>query len=160
MTGTGQLWTEERHARMMELVAEGLSSALIAKQLGVSRNAVIGRLFRAGVKRKPPREVVPHGNLSLTKRNAAVSTAPVETLDRPTVWGVHQEPAPLPDAPPPPDRKSSGITMLEARAGQCRWVYDDKTICAAAVKKGTSWCPEHYSIVYRPVPSRKTQLPH
>ncbi len=59
-------WTKERHARLVELAANGLSPRQMAADLGVTRNAVIGRCHREDVPIKayerkpraprPPRE--------------------------------------------------------------------------------------------------------
>lgn len=46
-------WTDDRVARLRELDAEGLSSSQIADELGngISRNAVIGKRMRLGMKK-------------------------------------------------------------------------------------------------------------
>lgn len=43
-------WTAERQARLAALAAAGKSARDIAAELGVSRNAVLGRCYRTGVK--------------------------------------------------------------------------------------------------------------
>lgn len=52
-------WTDEQHARLVELAAEQMPTRQIASQLGITRNAVIGRARRTGVKLAdpPPRRV-------------------------------------------------------------------------------------------------------
>jgi hypothetical protein len=47
-------WTPERHERMLELLKDGLSTAAIARELGTTKNAVIGRLDRKGIKQRVP----------------------------------------------------------------------------------------------------------
>lgn len=42
-------WTTEKHARLVELAAQGLSVKNIAAELGMTRNAIIGRARREGV---------------------------------------------------------------------------------------------------------------
>lgn len=44
------VWTDERQADLERLAAEGLSASLIGARLGATRNAIIGRCFRTGVK--------------------------------------------------------------------------------------------------------------
>lgn len=48
------MWTAEMDAELMKLRAMGLSQAQIARSMGVTRNAVVGRLWRMmGRKRAP-----------------------------------------------------------------------------------------------------------
>lgn len=47
-------WSPERDAMLTELWAEGVSSALIGERLGISKNAVLGRVHRLHL---PPRSI-------------------------------------------------------------------------------------------------------
>ena len=50
----GMNWTDERVEKLKRLWSEGLSASQIAAQLGgVSRNAVIGKAHRLGLKSRP-----------------------------------------------------------------------------------------------------------
>lgn len=50
-------WTEERKAEAIRLFSSGLSASLVAKRLkGISRNAVLGMLHRAGALNKKSAE--------------------------------------------------------------------------------------------------------
>lgn len=42
-------WTDERDAALRQGRKDGLSAAVIADQLGITRNAVLGRAFRLGL---------------------------------------------------------------------------------------------------------------
>jgi len=42
-------WTDEKIARLKKLWSEGLTTAAIGKQLGVSKNAVVGKVHRLGL---------------------------------------------------------------------------------------------------------------
>lgn len=42
-------WTDEKHAALVRLAAEGLSASEIGARIGMTRNAVIGRCWRKGV---------------------------------------------------------------------------------------------------------------
>jgi hypothetical protein len=44
------MWTDEMDVYLREWTREGVSAAKQAKRLGVSRNAVLGRRFRLGLK--------------------------------------------------------------------------------------------------------------
>ena len=48
-------WTEDRLAKLTQLWADGLSITQIGNELGVSRNAVVGKVHRMGLpKRQSP----------------------------------------------------------------------------------------------------------
>jgi hypothetical protein len=47
------VWSRERTERLAALWAEGKTTGQIARELGVSRNAVIGKAHRLGLQRRP-----------------------------------------------------------------------------------------------------------
>lgn len=47
------VWTEERIEELKDLWAEGLTTGEIGKRLGVSKNAVVGKAHRLGLKGRP-----------------------------------------------------------------------------------------------------------
>ena len=47
-------WTSERVERLNELFEEGLPTAEIGRRLGLTKNAVIGRLHRSAMTRRDP----------------------------------------------------------------------------------------------------------
>ena len=51
MTGTQTTWTTERIALLKNRIDAGLSCGQIAREIGVSRNAVIGKANRLGLSR-------------------------------------------------------------------------------------------------------------
>ena len=46
-------WTDEKILKLKTLWAEGLTTGEIGKQLGVSKNAVVGKAHRLGLKGRP-----------------------------------------------------------------------------------------------------------
>lgn len=46
-------WTDERIEELKKLWAEGLSTGEIGKRIGVSKNAVVGKAHRLGLKSRP-----------------------------------------------------------------------------------------------------------
>jgi len=46
-------WTDERITHLKKLWSEGLTAAAISKQLRVSKNAVVGKVHRLGLKGRP-----------------------------------------------------------------------------------------------------------
>lgn len=101
-------WTPERTARLCELLALDTPRPAIARELGMSKNAVIGKSFRLG--------------LNKPKRPPA---APVRTPD------------PFP-----------GPRECRHPIGHPR--KDGFHFCAAAIKEGSPYCPEHHALCYVP----------
>lgn len=60
-TGDGDTWTDERVARLRELVAEGLPYSEIGNRLGVTKNAALGKADRLGLSRSVCVESEPVG---------------------------------------------------------------------------------------------------
>jgi GcrA cell cycle regulator len=60
MSRRESIWSEYRHERLVALWAEGLTTREIGRQLNCTKNAVIGRAFRADLpRRRPPRALPP-----------------------------------------------------------------------------------------------------
>ena len=49
----GAMWNDEKIARLKKLWSEGLTTGEIGKRLGVSKNAVVGKAHRLGLKGRP-----------------------------------------------------------------------------------------------------------
>lgn len=143
----GPLWTEARVARLVELWSERLSAARIAAALGagVSRSAVVGKLFRMGLRRSEEQryEAQAEGARRTSARRRAVDRS-----GRPG-------PPPLPTSPLPPPTPCAVVPRLLPLAllqrGACRWPYEvdgEARFCGHAVRGGRSYCPDHHAIAY------------
>ena len=91
----GAPWPAEREAELRRLKAQGLSASEIGRRLGVSRSAVLGRLFRLGlcaptkpdaVRRGAPRPL-PTGRPPAPTSPALVRLAAFDPLARALVEG-------------------------------------------------------------------------
>ena len=73
-------WTEDRLKKLKDLWGNGLSISKIGKELGVSRNAIAGKVHRMGLtKRQSPIANKPAGKKNATAKEA-VEVAPPENL--------------------------------------------------------------------------------
>ena len=143
-------WTEERTELLMEYWRHGFSASQIATLLGngITRNAVIGRCHRLGMrrnmltateyqKRKAEKTAQARERRRL-ERKLMVMTTPkpartVAPVERPG------EPAPL-------------YTMRTDTGHGCRWIcadprHDDTAVCGHAIH-ARKWCEHHYFRVY------------
>jgi GcrA cell cycle regulator len=133
------MWTKERIAQLCELRDQGFSAEQIAAKIGVTRNAVIGKVNRLGLVKqdtrpKTVRKLKPH------IRNARLEPA------------VQAKPLPLPVL----DSKSDApVTLLDLEPHHCRWPVSDAPFmfCGGAKQDGSSYCEYHADIAKRGVAS-------
>jgi GcrA cell cycle regulator len=57
-------WTPERVDRLTQLFEEGLPTAEIGRRMGLTKNTIIGRLYRSAMtRREPPPKIAPQRNV-------------------------------------------------------------------------------------------------
>ncbi len=160
MTGRGRAidfqndWTPDMVRTLRDHAAKGESAGMIAKALGgrVTRNAVVGKAHRLGVKLNGYRM-----RSSLRHNVAArVATAPRARSERkgpirPAAAGLETEATskPLPPEPPPPREP---IPLHQLQGEVCRYPFGDPRdpafgFCGAP---GHPWCDEHRKVVFTP----------
>jgi GcrA cell cycle regulator len=138
-------WPEWRVVRLRELIGDGnMSAAEIGKELGVSKNSVVGKAERLGLRlagHRPPR---PKPKL----RTVAPPPPP--------------PPMPEPKPPPPPDTLTNqfeGSTGHYALFGVpiagCLWPIGDPAsqdfrYCGAKRQASCPYCAEHAKMAYQP----------
>jgi GcrA cell cycle regulator len=136
-------WTEADDSRLRALHGQGLSYGRIAQDMAEegfparARSAVIGRARRLGL---PARDVV-------------VRVKTCRTLP------IVQTPGIAPSGPGPA-RSWGAVTLGSVRDSQCRWPLGESQqgaampVCGEPVRPGTSCCPTHYALAYRPAAGR------
>jgi GcrA cell cycle regulator len=156
MSRNDATWNSERVDALRRGFAAGLSCSRIAREIGVTRNAVIGKMNRLGLTR--PRDVIVR-----EMRARAAPPARPRTIWRPprtraTIAVQHDmlraafaEPEPCPDIP----INGHGCTLLELGQEQCRWPISspgaaDFCFCGNAPVKGLPYCAGHARMAYRP----------
>lgn len=125
-------WTEERVTELTRLWQAGTSATEAGHALGVSRNAVIGKVYR------------------MRKNGIALrggdSTQPgPKKPPKQVVKPVAVKPAPEPVEPPAEPRM---LTCLELTSHTCKWPYGDPKqpgfgFCGHAVEPGSPYCAAH-----------------
>ena len=126
-------WTEDRMARLTELWQAGLSASRIGEKMELSKNAIVGKAHRLGLKSRP--SPINYSGRVATPRKAALSRATEKTE------------ATVIDAPPvaqpvmPPSRRA--CLYIEGEKGRDFEFYADAPRCAAAPKPGSPYCSAH-----------------
>ena len=161
MLAAGATWNPERVDQLKRCFEAGLTCSEIAREIGVTRNAVIGKLSRLGLSR--PRDVLekplrraaalagpkgPRPRRSLRMRadiftqrkllNNAFAAAEPRACDEPIV----------------PIDNGRGCTLLELGERKCRWPIsdpgrDDFCFCGNEPVAGLPYCLGHARMAYR-----------
>jgi GcrA cell cycle regulator len=145
----GATWTSERVAQLRSCVSTGLTCSQIAGEIGVSRNAVIGKMNRLGLSR--PKNML----AAEPERRRAAWRAKSDNVTR--LFSQHRILMRLPPAPPtPPEaiRNGRGCSLLELAPGKCRWPINepgtaDFCFCAHPQVEGLPYCVGHARIAYK-----------
>jgi GcrA cell cycle regulator len=144
-------WTAERIEQLKSGFGAGLSCAQIANEIGVSRNAVIGKLNRLGLSRG---------------RNPAAPRARSSggSIRRPQVLTQRLLlKAVFASAPPADDVVSSEpCSLLNLAPRKCRWPISDAvdfTFCGNTTIDGMSYCAGHARMAYRGSSGRLQPVP-
>jgi GcrA cell cycle regulator len=153
-------WSSERIELLQRCFHAGLSCSQIAREIGVTRNAVIGKMNRLGLSR--PRDVV--DRQVEQRRDARLARPTIARLPRPkrprlNVFAQHEIlreafPEPKPPAEDIPIHNGRGCTLLELGREQCRWPISnpgaaDFCFCGNEPVEGLPYCPGHARIAYR-----------
>ncbi len=136
-------WEEEDKQRILALAEEGLSASQIARRMGiwVSRNAVIGVVYRANKHLGKPRRVplIKSNRRPRKPRQVVVPAAAPLTVDDilPAIFSEDGDP----------------VTLSHAAHGMCRAIWGDVTrdsyICGRDTHDG-AFCPEHRKKFWQP----------
>lgn len=147
-------WTDERTALAVKLWQEGLSGSRIAERLGVTRNAVIGKLHRLGM---PPRSKAAH---KATYGYKAPRKPKLRIAGGGAVFEVAVAPPPIVIVPEAVFDALPGTVPRpweERTLGQCSWPVGDGLNCCADVH-AYGWCRSHAAIGRQPIPKRERNL--
>lgn len=164
-------WSPDDDARLIEMLAAGLSATQIGAALGRSRSAVIGRTHRlehAGktlIRVRGP--LKPSGSRKYTARTIANRLPqPVVTPQKRATTGI-LSPAKVRAAPvlvvppPPPPSTDNAVDILEVTG--CRFPVSNDAphrFCNHAKRHEDSYCEYHKARAYSaPVAARRTQRP-
>jgi GcrA cell cycle regulator len=148
-------WTPERVEQLRSFVVNGLTCSQIATQIGVTRNAVIGKIHRLGLSSgRPP--------------GGAARTCPPR-VRRPRQAGQRQllrlmwsngAPAAVAETIIAAVESAKPCSLLDLEHGKCRWplaepVGNDFVFCGNAAVDGFSYCVGHARMAYR-APARRS----
>lgn len=132
-------WTEERVAVLERLWDEGMATERIAERLGVTKNAVVGKAHRLGLK---------------TRGNPITSSRLVGARKRAEAVERSRARAKL-----LPEVRRTIVAPGDIKAGECQWPIGepgapDFGFCGAEILEGghAPYCEAHHGMAYRGAP--------
>ncbi len=142
-------WTEERLELLKSRFAAGLSCREIAGDLGVSRNAVIGKLSRLNLTRDKSGDARPSGRKDAKARRPKT----VPRLQYQMLKVLYGEPPAAADDQPIDSAQC--CSLLELSEQRCRWPIStpgaaDFCFCGNPPLEGLPYCAGHTRLAYRP----------
>jgi GcrA cell cycle regulator len=146
MLTTLPTWTTDRIELLKSHFDAGLSCREIAAAIGVSRNAVIGKLARLQLTRGPARA---EPRPSKTARERSRKSIP--RLQYQMLQAVYEDPQPALDAIASDHRCS----LFELSNERCRWPIstpgaEDFCFCGNTPADGMPYCLGHTRLAYKP----------
>lgn len=150
-------WTPERDKVLTRRLAEGWSASEVAAELGVTRNSVIGRAGRLGVKLmfkssdgprvQRPRYRKPSGLVARPKERPVEIPAPRPQLRIPPATGPVSEPVSL------------NLSVMVLNGFTCKWPTSGEKehtrFCGHLTWHGFPYCEFHSRRAHSPVPVRE-----
>ena len=144
-------WTTERLERLKSGLEAGLSCREIAVDIGVSRNAVIGKLSRLNLTREPSGDTRPPARKKDAAERARREPKPRQQYR--LLQALYQGAQPvIVDDPIPTTHCCSLFELTETR---CRWPINTPgteyfCFCGNTPAAGLPYCPGHSRLAYRP----------
>jgi GcrA cell cycle regulator len=152
-------WNDEAIARLMALWGVGFSASECGKRLGVSRNAVIGKIHRLGLSGKYRRPRERARRMTKPKRDAASKRRDLLDVKTPqkSVTSPERCDAPFRKRDLSEEPRRGSFDLLDLKLGQCRYPHGERPFrfCGAPVVDGYPYCLEHVELCYnKPVAAR------
>jgi GcrA cell cycle regulator len=158
---TTATWNPERVALLRNFVGAGLTCSQIAAEIGVTRNAVIGKIHRLGLGPGRPAAAPGRACPPRTRRPRLSSQRQMLRLIGADATGA-RDGAAL-DAAAVPVDSAQYCSLLELAQGKCRWPVSDHAgasgaadfvFCGNEAVDGFSYCAGHARLAYR-TPERR-----
>jgi GcrA cell cycle regulator len=148
MPANQSTWTDERVERLKSRFEAGLSCREIAVDIGVSRNAVIGKLSRLNLTREE------NGDERHKARKSGAKGPRVKAARRlqyQILLGLYAERQSVTDEP---IRDEHHCSLLELSEARCRWPIntpgaEDFCFCGDLPIKSLPYCAGHARLAYR-----------
>jgi len=148
-------WTSERVALLKSHFETGLSCRQIAAAIGVSRNAVIGKLTRLNLSRDKKVKAPPRKAAAVAARGRGGQ--PIPRLRAQLLKVLQTEPEPT--SADEPIHNGHCCSLFELSKERCRWPIstpgaEDFCFCGNPPVEGLPYCAGHSRLAYRVTAAR------
>ena len=153
-----QGWNDENTAEAKRLWLEGLSAAQVARRIGASRNAVIGKVTRLGLTTSN-RQRASAPNAEARRTRPKLNPKPIlKIAGNGTVF--ERSEAREPRVTTTFREGPGGLRIIDPGFGGCRWPLNGEgaevRFCCARPVDGQPYCADHARDAYMPpVPGKK-----
>ena len=160
-------WHAERVDMLKRCFEAGLTCSEIAREIGVTRNAVIGKLSRLGLSRprdvlaKPLRRAAALGRPKIPRSRRLTRASANILTQREMLRNAFAAADPIPEENPViPIDNGRGCTLLELGDQKCRWPINDPgshdfCFCGNEPVSGFPYCAGHARMAYRRAGTRR-----
>jgi GcrA cell cycle regulator len=147
-------WNPERVAQLRNFIGAGLTCSQIAAEIGVTRNAVIGKIHRLGL--GPGRPAAASGRACPPRTRRPRLPSQRQMLRLISADAPRAADGDAPDAMPIDGAQC--CSLLELAQGKCRWPVGDQggnsratdfVFCGNEAVAGFSYCAGHARMAYR-----------
>lgn len=169
-------WTDRSEARLRELWSEGCSTAEIGRRMGFTKNSVVGKAHRLGLKSKPSpiirdgRPVKPkkaprvYGTTLTLPPSIIAAQAAEKAAEKAAERAFVAKLSEIIAAAVEPEPEAPRVAFKPPSLRQCCWpMWDGKPThqyCDAAAVLGKPYCAAHRQIAYTsPAPERADLAP-
>lgn len=158
-------WNKLKEQRLITMISDGISAGKIAMEMGITRNAAIGKAHRLGFKftAKVGRKKMDSTDLSASA--AGMRRLRIRRRVKPPVNIEPKEELPEFNpvlTPNEIERQGPGTHIIDITPFQCHWpLWNDSSpperrmmFCGLPVWEGQSYCLDHCRIVFQPSVTR------
>lgn len=138
-------WTDESVERLRQMWSEGLTANEIAKKLGVTKNAIVGKVHRLCLTARP--------SPIKSKENEALSEDIEQTGTNAAMSADLFENTSAAGKSASINKKIENIKLVDLDSHTCRWPIgdprdEDFCFCGKKVRTGQTYCDEHSQMAY------------
>lgn len=147
------LWTPEKVKLLKAMLKDGKSSGIIGKELGFTRNSVVSKVKRSGLRLNGA-----HFGADANKANGKKHKPKRRNIVVPTVPRVHlnAEVAVTPPATWPEAPNEYSVLIWKLTTQTCRWPLwtasegpEHNHYCGVQKEKGSAYCKKHRGVYNR-----------
>lgn len=141
-------WTEEMVEGLRTMWKQGLTTNEIAKNLGVSKNSIVGKVHRLNLTARPS-PIKRKEDETAGGETTEISAKPVSKPAK----KITITPVEIKSANPAKNSSQNGVSLTELDNHTCRWPMGDPRddnfcFCGKKVRSGQTYCEEHAAVAY------------